>query len=322
MHTRTGSRWLPGLLALAMLAAALALPTPAAAAQTQAGQLSHSLLASASWHGRPIERPLQPHRLIAATPLTRLAGWSAGPARRGLGFVRAGGSRRVREVQRLLRRIGYRPGPVDGLFGPRTEAAVVDFQYKHGLSSTGVVGSQTLLHLKARARAHWPSGWAAGEVRIGSGYSRPTGSDRVRQVQRRLRRLGYSSGPVDGLFGPLTERAVTRFQRRHGLEVDGVVGLRSLAALGLLSSARPPNAVRPIPAVPAPPLTAAPRQRPAPSTRPALPLGVIVPSLALLGLLVGLVSYLRTMARLRRAAPRLGNREEAKPLGNREEARR
>jgi ABC-type proline/glycine betaine transport system permease subunit len=38
---------------------------------------------------------------------------------------------------------------------------------------------------------------------------------------------------------------------------------------------------------------------------------VIVPSVALLGLLVALVSYLRTMARVRRAAPRVGNRDEA-----------
>ena len=307
MHPHTGSRCRPGQLVLAMLAAALALPAPAPAAHAQAERLSHSLLERASWHGRATERPLTTHRSTTPVSITRLSGWSAGPARRGLGFLRAGGSRRVREVQRLLRRVGYRPGPVDGLFGPRTEAAVVNFQYKHGLSRTGVIGSRTLLLLRQGSRPHWPAGWSAGAVRRGSGYSRATGSDRVRHVQRRLRRLHYSTGPIDGLFGPLTERAVKRFQERHGLEVDGIVGPRSLAALGLLGSPRPRNGVRPIPAGPAPPLAAAPRKRPAPSTRPALPLDVIVPSLALLGVLVALVGYLRTMSRLRRSVPQLAS---------------
>jgi peptidoglycan hydrolase-like protein with peptidoglycan-binding domain len=36
---------------------------------------------------------------------------------------------RVRTVQRTLARLGWQPGPVDGLFGPRTEAAVVRFQH-------------------------------------------------------------------------------------------------------------------------------------------------------------------------------------------------
>jgi peptidoglycan hydrolase-like protein with peptidoglycan-binding domain len=283
MHTHTGSRWRFGMLALTVLAAALALPPPAPAAHASSA-----------------------HHDTTTVSIARLSGWSAGPARPGLGFVRAGGSRRVREVQRLLRRIGYRPGPVDGLFGPRTEAAVIGFQHKNGLRRTGVVGNGTLLLLRQRSGTHWPAGWSAGAVRFGSGYTRATGSDRVRQVQRRLRELHYRTGPTDGLFGPLTERAVKRFQARHGLEVDGIVGPRSLAALGLLSSARPRGRARPVPAG-LPPRGATPRERPAPSTWPSLPLAVIVPSLVLLGVLVALLGYLRTMSRLRRSVPQLGN---------------
>jgi hypothetical protein len=40
---------------------------------------------------------------------------------------------------------------------------------------------------------------------------------------------------VDGVFGPVTERAVKRFQRRKGLVVDGIVGPQTRAALGLES---------------------------------------------------------------------------------------
>jgi putative peptidoglycan binding protein/resolvase-like protein len=122
----------------------LAVLTTPAAAKTRPPHAP----AAASWHGRAIEAPRpRPRGVRAGWP----AGWSAGPVRRGTGFVRPGGSQRVRDVQRRLRQLGYRPGPVDGLFGPRTEAAARWFQYKHGLRSTGRVDRLTLAVLRARS---------------------------------------------------------------------------------------------------------------------------------------------------------------------------
>ncbi len=55
--------------------------------------------------------------------------------------------------------------------------------------------------------------------------------DRGRAVKKLQRSLHVS--PVDGVFGRITLRAVRRFQRRHGLTVDGVVGPLTRRALGL-----------------------------------------------------------------------------------------
>jgi hypothetical protein len=99
--------------------------------------------------------------------------------------------------------------------------------------------------------------WSAGPVGLGTGYVQPGGSDRVREVQRLLRVLGYRSGPVDGMFGPRTARAALRFQRRSGLSVDGVVGARTLAALRSRDDV--PSRARDV----------APAPRPAPIASPA-----------------------------------------------------
>ena len=53
----------------------------------------------------------------------------------------------------------------------------------------------------------------------------------VREVQELLRDLGYYSRSIDGYFGKYTRRGALRFQREHGLKVDGIVGKITLKAL-------------------------------------------------------------------------------------------
>jgi hypothetical protein len=59
----------------------------------------------------------------------------------------------------------------------------------------------------------------------------------VLRVQERLDALGYSPGPLDGLYGVATASAVIAFQRDHGLLPDGIVGKLTRAAL---RRAKPP----------------------------------------------------------------------------------
>jgi putative peptidoglycan binding protein len=75
-------------------------------------------------------------------------------------------------------------------------------------------------------------------LQLGSGYRQANGSGRVRALQRGLARVGDRPGPFDGLFGPRTTRAVMRFQRAHGLPVDGIAGPKTLTRLRAALSGR------------------------------------------------------------------------------------
>ncbi len=58
----------------------------------------------------------------------------------------------------------------------------------------------------------------------------------VVHTQQALNARGYWSGPADGIYGPQTYSAITRFQRAAGLTADGVVGAATRSALGLESA--------------------------------------------------------------------------------------
>jgi rare lipoprotein A (peptidoglycan hydrolase) len=71
------------------------------------------------------------------------------------------------------------------------------------------------------------SAWTLGARVIRKG---DRGAD-VGTLQRVLTMKGYRLGPVDGIFGTMTKRAVLDFQRRQTLAVDGVVGPQTVASL-------------------------------------------------------------------------------------------
>lgn len=55
----------------------------------------------------------------------------------------------------------------------------------------------------------------------------------VKAVQMALTEQGYDPGPVDGLDGPATDKALRSFQSDKGLAPDGILGPRTMKALGL-----------------------------------------------------------------------------------------
>lgn len=61
-------------------------------------------------------------------------------------------------------------------------------------------------------------------------------SSELRTAQTKLKRWGYYTGNVDGINGPLTKKAVRYFQSKNGLSVDGIIGPKTAAALGMTLS--------------------------------------------------------------------------------------
>jgi peptidoglycan hydrolase-like protein with peptidoglycan-binding domain/TPR repeat protein len=77
---------------------------------------------------------------------------------------------------------------------------------------------------------------------LGSGYSARHGSRAVKLLQHRLVAAGFPPGPIDGRYGPLTQRAVIGFQATHGLQVDGIAGPATRRELNVAKPALYPGA--------------------------------------------------------------------------------
>src|SRR6476619_5753304 len=121
----------------------------------------------------------------------------------------------VRRLQRALRRSPMWGFVVDGVFGPKTEAAVKEVQQAAGLVVAGVVGPLTWAEL--------PDGAPMPTLQEGS-----TG-DVVKSLQHVLTVGGPGvwntvSDAIDGSFGPSTKASVQAFQTWGGVTADGIVG--------------------------------------------------------------------------------------------------
>jgi peptidoglycan hydrolase-like protein with peptidoglycan-binding domain len=128
----------------------------------------------------------------------------------------------VRAVQRELAARGYDVGPVDGNLSGKTRAAISAFQTKEGLAVTGAP-SDDLLRQILLGDSIAPSAATGSVAASDSIAANAAEHDTVKGVQQVLADLGYAPGPVDGAWGENTARAVTAFQRDHGIPETGQI---------------------------------------------------------------------------------------------------
>jgi len=138
----------------------------------------------------------------------------------------------VADLQVKLNSLGYAAGTVDGMFGTRTQAAVVLFQKEEGLRADGVVGPSTMATLATAGPMQYSippllqppqstdvkPNWY---TQLAPVARRPT-VEQAEALQADLKSAGYNPGPVDGVIGPTTRSAIKELQRDLGQDTTGV----------------------------------------------------------------------------------------------------
>jgi N-acetylmuramoyl-L-alanine amidase len=135
----------------------------------------------------------------------------------------------VREAQERLRRLGF--GPLDdepGVLGAATSVSLQAFQRSRGLPITGQLDAETAARLRE-------AGWTLGSrlLYLSAPYLR---GDDVADLQVALALLGFDPGRIDGIFGPLTARALEEFQSNCAITASGTLTRETLFQLSRLSS--------------------------------------------------------------------------------------
>ncbi|MGB3652912.1 MAG: peptidoglycan-binding protein [Rivularia sp. (in: cyanobacteria)] len=161
----------------------------------------------------------------------------------------------VKNLQQDLKRAGFYQAPITQVYDIKTEDAVKRFQKAASIGIDGVAGPSTLQQLEGwRAAVTVNTNAAATKkpaVRASENQPKPSikvaantskrrnpnllgkgdEGEAVKALQERLRVAGFYYGNSTGIYGPITEDAVKRFQRAYGLDVDGIVGAQTLTKL-------------------------------------------------------------------------------------------
>lgn len=94
------------------------------------------------------EKPSQPAPAGNPSAAVMRASWTTNIAANP--GARSGGAAMIVDAQRMLKEMGYDPGPVDGIPGPRTEAAIRSFQRRMALAVTGKVTEELVVKMAFR----------------------------------------------------------------------------------------------------------------------------------------------------------------------------
>ncbi len=141
-------------------------------------------------------------------------------------------ARTIEQVQTKLKTLDFYSGDITGKVGEKTTGAIIAFQTRYGLSPDGIIGKATLTKLDEVYNAYQSSDSLTPPETTTAAASAPSAdSGTIRQVQEKLKTLGFYSGEVTGNAGSKTTAAITAFQQKYGLTADGIPGSATLKKL-------------------------------------------------------------------------------------------
>jgi peptidoglycan hydrolase-like protein with peptidoglycan-binding domain len=145
----------------------------------------------------------------------------------------------VGDIQRELARRGFYDGAVDGIHGPKIDAAIREFEQSAGLKPIGepteaLLSAITRSPVKSAERAR-PAPAAATSRRTEPAPQTPAPSARVAAIQRALADFGYGQIKSNGLFDAGTQAAIEKFERERKLPVSGQISDRLTRELAVVT---------------------------------------------------------------------------------------
>ncbi|MBO5535993.1 MAG: peptidoglycan-binding protein [Clostridia bacterium] len=163
-------------------------------------------------------------------------------------------ARTIEQVQTKLKALDFYSGDITGKVGEKTTSAIITFQTRYGLSPDGIIGKATLTKLDEVYNARQSSdSLTAPETTATTAAAPSADSGTIRQVQEKLKTLGFYSGEVTGNAGSKTTAAIKAFQQKYGLTADGIPGSATLRKLDeVLAGASDSSSAKPTESTSAP----------------------------------------------------------------------
>jgi peptidoglycan hydrolase-like protein with peptidoglycan-binding domain len=140
----------------------------------------------------------------------------------------------VADIQRELSRRGFYDGVVDGRYGPRTDAAIRDFEHAAGLRPSAEPNEALLRTIRSslvRAKPALRSPAPIPQPKPDPIAEMISPSKQVIAVQRALSEFGYGQIKPTGIVDPETQSAIQKFERERKLPVTGQLSHRVVREL-------------------------------------------------------------------------------------------
>jgi peptidoglycan hydrolase-like protein with peptidoglycan-binding domain len=147
----------------------------------------------------------------------------------------------IADIQRELSRRGFYDGTVDGRYGPRTDAAIRDFEQAAGLKPSAEPSEALLRNIARSQIKSRPTAAIPQRPTPPAALTHPdpigemlTPSKRVTAVQRALSEFGYGQISPSGIIDGETQAAIEKFERERKLPITGQIShrvVRELAAI-------------------------------------------------------------------------------------------
>lgn len=132
----------------------------------------------------------------------------------------------VRELQERLRDLSYFNGNPNGLVGPLTRNAIIQFQRDNRLYADGSANIQVLQEVRRVWEDRYANQPSQDFLTVGDR------GDNVRTLQERLSQLGFFNRQADGYFDEYTRSSVFEFQQYYQLNPTGRVDRQTWQTLG------------------------------------------------------------------------------------------